>query len=342
MNSSHPSSSSDARRRIGLLLVRLAARPLFIVPGALAILAACSFASASALRVEATIPLGEVAGRIDHLAVDVARKRLFIAELGNDSVAIVDIGGRTVLRTIKGLAEPQGVGYEPSTDTLYVANGGDGSLRLFSGTTFDSTGAIDLRDDADNVRVDAANGRVLVGSGEALATIDVRTHAVRTFALGGHPEAFETDRSAPGVFVNVPRLHAVVALGADGHAQRRPVPLPGANFPLAIDDLGQLVLPLRHPAALLVMSDREPVSRELCDDADDVFFDAGRRRLYVSCGDGHLDVFQRTDSAYARIDHIATARGARTALFVPAWDRLFLAVPASAATPAAVWIMEPN
>ena len=302
----------------------------------------CSVAAASAFRIEATIPLGAVAGRIDHLAVDVDRKRLFVAELVDNRVAVIDLVARTVARTIDHLAEPQGVAYEPTTDTLYVANGGDGSVRLYSAATFESIGRIDLRDDADNVRIDSANGRVLVGYGNGLAAIDPRTHALRTFALEGHPEAFQVEPSSTRVLINVPHIHAVVALDANGHAQRRPVPLPGSNYPLAIDDLGRLVLPLRHPAKLLVTHDHRTSTAALCDDADDVFFDARRKRLYVSCGDGRLDVFERSGTAYARVDHIATAPGARTSLFVAAWDRLYLAVPSSDAGPAAVWIMEPH
>ena len=30
-----------------------------------------------------------------------------------------------------------------------------------------------------------------------------------------------------------------------------------------------------------------------CGDADDVFFDAKRRRVYVSCGDGTVDAWQQ-------------------------------------------------
>ena len=41
--------------------------------------------------------------------------------------------GRKVVHRIAGLTEPQGVAYELSTDTLFVANGGDGSVRLFRG-----------------------------------------------------------------------------------------------------------------------------------------------------------------------------------------------------------------
>jgi hypothetical protein len=36
------------------------------------------------LVLEAKIPLGAVEGRIDHMAFDAKRERLFVAELGND------------------------------------------------------------------------------------------------------------------------------------------------------------------------------------------------------------------------------------------------------------------
>ena len=88
------------------------------------------------LQLEAKIPLGDVAGRIDHLAVDRERQRLFVAELGNDSVGIIDLKNHKLIRRITGLGEPQGVGYVQSTDTLYVANARDGSVRLFQGDDY--------------------------------------------------------------------------------------------------------------------------------------------------------------------------------------------------------------
>src|SRR5258708_40259242 len=113
-------------------------------------------ADATPLQLESKIPLGDVRGRIDHMAVDLKRQRLFVAELGNDSVGIVDLSNRKLINRIPGLKEPQGVGYEPTTDVLYVANAGDGSVRLFEGSDYKTTGRIELGSDADNVRVDAA------------------------------------------------------------------------------------------------------------------------------------------------------------------------------------------
>ena len=60
--------------------------------------------------------------------------------------------------------------------------------------------------------------------------------------------------------------------------------------------------------------------------------------IYISCGDGFIDVRDAGDPAYRQISRIKTVRGARTSLFVPDLDRLLLAVRAQAGEPAAIWV----
>ena len=62
-------------------------------------------------------------------------------------------------------------------------------------------------------------------------------------------------------------------------------------------------------------------------DIDDLFYDVSRKRLYVSGGEGFVDVFQAEGDRFTRTAHLATAAGARTSLFVPQQNRLHLAVP---------------
>src|SRR5262245_29000504 len=137
---------------------------LLALAGSVALLAtqdqAATQGETSSLRLEAKIPIGNVSGRIDHMAIDLARQRLFVAELGNNTVGVVDLSSRSVIRTLDGLKEPQGVAYLPSADTLYVANGGDGSVRLFRGPDYKASGQIDLGDDADNIRLDIPANQV--------------------------------------------------------------------------------------------------------------------------------------------------------------------------------------
>jgi len=95
---------------------------------------ACSAAAAPEKTVplvqESTITLANVSGRIDHLAVDLARKHLFVAELGNNSVDAIDLTTQKVIHRISGLDEPQGIAYLPQGDIIVVANGGDGAVRF--------------------------------------------------------------------------------------------------------------------------------------------------------------------------------------------------------------------
>src|SRR5262249_52338706 len=88
------------------------------------------------LTLERKIPLGKVTGRIDHLAFDAKGHRLFVAELGNDSVGVVNIDTGAVDHRIAGLSEPQGLAYVAETNALYVANANDGSVRVFRGNDF--------------------------------------------------------------------------------------------------------------------------------------------------------------------------------------------------------------
>ena len=299
------------------------------------------------LVLEAKIPLGAISGRIDHLAADLKRKRLFVAELGNNSLGVIDLANAKVLRTLTSLSEPQGVGYEPVTDTVYVANAGDGSVRILRGEDLSPLGRIDLGDDADNVRNDAARNHVLVGYGAgALAIIDPATKAkIGDIRLKAHPESFriEGDR----VFVNVPdaRLIEVADLAKNEAVGAWPTQRNHSNFPMAIDrEAHRLFVVFRSPVGLVILSTADGTiirSLDTCGDADDVV-DTHRHRVYVTCGAGAIDVFEDLAGVYQHGGQIPTSPGARTALFVPEMDRLFVAVRAAGPEPAAIWVYRPQ
>jgi len=326
---------------------------LLALTGTLALLAAQDQAvtqdETPALKLEAKIPLGNVSGRIDHMAVDLTQQRLFVAELGNNTVGIISLGGRNVIRTLDGLKEPQGVAYLPSTDTLYVANAGDGSVRLFRGSDYAVAGQVDLGDAADNIRIDAAANRIVVGYGSGgLAVIDAaNSRKIADIPLSVHPEGFQLDPGSNRIFVNLPKAQALAVVDRQSGTQTAswPMNIAGGNFPMAIDQASRHVLvAFRNPAKLGAFATDDGTlvaSPDICGDADDLFVDAKRRRVYISCGEGFLDVLDSTQGAYRRVARIATAAGARTSLFVPEMDRLMLAVRASAGEPAAIWVFQP-
>jgi YVTN family beta-propeller protein len=328
--------------------------PFRIITAALASLlftdAAMSAQSADngLLQLEAKILLGNVRGRIDHMAVDLKRKRLFVAELGNDSVGVVDLANRSVIRTISGLSEPQGVGYEPSTDTLFVANARDGSVALFDGNDYQVKGRVELGRDADNIRIDATSKRVIVGYGDGgLAVLDPASrNQILNTTLKAHPESFQLEPDGDRIFVNLPNAHAVAVVDGKSGKQLASWPMSkGGNYAMTIDrDRNSLLVAFRNPPELgaFALVDGKPVGVvQTCGDIDDLFVDAKRKRIYVSCGQGYVDVLDANDMTYRRTARIPTVSGARTSLFIPDMDRLVLAVRESLAGPAAIWIFRP-
>ena len=193
-------------------------------------------------------------------------------------------------------------------------------------------GGLNLGDDADNIRVDPRNGHVVVGYGEGgLAIIDPATRTkLQDIKLPGHPESFQIDPQSNRAYVNVPDAGqiAVVDLATGRQVASWTVPGLAQNFPMAIGDFGATIATVfRSPPRLVFLDSRTGAvtgSYLTCADADDVFFDAKRQRVYVSCGAGGVDVFSRDATDARHIARIQTSSGARTSLFAPELDELYI------------------
>lgn len=280
-----------------------------------------------------TIALPHTGGRIDHMDIDLARKRLFVAEIGNGSVDIVDLKSGKMIKRISGLDEPQGVVFAPKADVLAVGCGGDGTVRLYDGKTYAPRGVVKLGDDADDARLDPTTGDIVIAFGDGgLAVIDPATAAVvKTIPLPAHPEGFQI--AGDRVFANVPDAGQidVVNLNSGKHIATWPLGDLSANFPMALGEDGLIAVGFRSPNvfALFNRADGHMVGRIAdCGTADDIDFDAKWHRYYVSCGSGEIDVFSFSGGTIKSVGHVSTTWGARTSLFVPQLDRLFLAVRA--------------
>ena len=291
---------------------------------------------AGPLRLIQTIPLRNVEGRIDHMAVDLKGERLFIAALGNNTVEIVDLRAGKHMETITGLHEPQGVGFVPEFNKIFVANAQSGACEVFDGSSFKRIKSIKLSDDADNIRYDAATRRVYVGYGNgALGIIDAATgDQLGEIKLDGHPESFQLEKSGPRIFVNIPSSQRIAVVDREKPAAVTAWSVGGAtaNFPMALDETHhRLFVGFRKPAKLVVYdteSGKVIANLDSPGDADDIFHDGTRQRIYISGGDGFIDIIQQQDADhYKSLTKIPTASGARTSLFVPELGRLYLAVP---------------
>lgn len=311
-----------------------------------------------------TRPEAGVPGRIDHAAYDPNTQRLFVAALENNSLEVLDLSRGKRIQSVKGLSRPQGAAVVPALGLVAVACGGDGALHVYDTKTLAEKKTFIVGPDADNVRYDATNGHILVSYGNtnsgAIAVFNPQTWAkVREFTFPSRPESFQLDPAGNRLFANLPKGVRSVANGQVAVMDlttTQPIALitlkaRARNFPMAFDAANQrLFIATRLPARLMEIDTRkyEVVADTPCtDDSDDLFYDAKRRQLLVigggfrpdlqtpdmasPCnpkdGNGGLDVFEVGPSGGLLLKNtLSTAPHARTGLFVPARDALYVFV----------------
>jgi DNA-binding beta-propeller fold protein YncE len=300
------------------------------------------------LALVGTIDLPGVEGRIDHLALDVAAQRLYIAALGNNTVEVLDLKNGSHIKSLPGFREPQGIAMLPDAKLVAVANGQGEGVQFIDAGDYHVARAVRLGEDSDNVRYDPAVKRLFVGfaSGALASTSPADGTVIGQVKLAGHPESFQLERSGSRVFVNVPTADQIAVIDRAAMKVIATWPVVGAkaNFPMALDEANHRVfIGCRRPAKVLVYdttSGKESGSFDIVGDTDDLFYEGATRRLYVSGGEGYIDVFQEDAKRFPRVAHVATAAGARTSLFVPEQRRLYLAVPHRGSQKAEIRIYE--
>jgi DNA-binding beta-propeller fold protein YncE len=307
-----------------------------------AILVACcacmtaANAEEKAFNLKQTIPLPGVEGRIDHFVLDASGERLFVCALGNNTVEVLDLRKGDRVHSITGLGAPQGMAYIPELDRLFIANDKGGICKIYDAKSYQNVGEIDFKDDADNVRYDDSSKRLYVGFGSGgIGIVSApESKAIGSIRLSAHPEAFELEKRGKRIFVNVPNARHVAVIDRDkGEVINTwKTDLAFGNFPMALDEANhRLFIGCRLPSKLVVLdtdSGGIVAKIDISGDPDDVFYDGKRHRIYAICGAGKIDIIEQADaSSYKVSANIDTAAGARTGLFVPERDMLFVAIP---------------
>jgi DNA-binding beta-propeller fold protein YncE len=237
---------------------------------------------------------------------------------------------------LSGFHEPQGVAFISDYNKLFVANAKGGACDILDGSSLKPIKSVKFSDDADNIRYDAKAHAVYVGYGSgALGIIDATNgEQLGAIKLTAHPESFQLEQNGSRIFVNTPDAGSIAVLDREKKAKvvDWSFPKAKANYPMALDEKHhRLYVGFRKPATLAVFdteSGKLVTEVQIPGDADDIFYDASRQRIYVSGGEGFIGIIQQQDAnGYIAAKKIPGATGARTSLFVPELDRLYLAVP---------------
>ncbi|HZU34659.1 MAG TPA: hypothetical protein VFA18_02050 [Gemmataceae bacterium] len=279
------------------------------------------------------IRLKGIAGPLDHLTVDAAHARLFVANQSNDTLDVVDLRTGKLIKQITGQKEVHGVAWAPTLDRLFVGTGG-GTCNALDGRALKLLKTFPVPD-ADNVRFDPRSNRVYVAGEKKLAVIDGRTlQPVGTVELPGSPEGFQVEQGKHRLYVNTSDPNEVAVIDTEKNTVTGRYPLKEVKAPeaLAMDaHHRRLFVGCRQPSAIVVLdseSGKEITRVAIPGGVDDMFFDAERRRIYASCGQGFVAVLQQADADhYDLLAKIPTIKGAKTSFFDASRGRLYLAVP---------------
>jgi DNA-binding beta-propeller fold protein YncE len=317
---------------------------------------------AQPLRLVQTIPLPGVRGRMDHLGVDVKGKRLFAAALGENqnTVEVIDLKAGKRTFSIPGQRTPQGVFYSAEFNKLFVANGADGTCKIFRGEDFKPIDSLPLGTNANHVGYDPASKYLYVGIGipdskaGALAIIDTRTNKhIGDIKTDVHPGGIKFEKSGPRVFVT---LTGVAKLGVADRKKREEIttwPVTGVegNVALAFDESHHRLFDgSRNPPMLTVLdteSGKQIAQLEGVAGIDDLWYDAARKRLYASGGRGSeagaVYVYQQKDADhYELLAKVPTRGNAQTSIWVPQLNRYYVSASANEKEDAAILVFEPQ
>jgi hypothetical protein len=309
-----------------------------------------------------TIPMPNVFGRMDHLGVDVEGGRLFAAALGDrqNTVEVINLNAGQRTFSIRGQSMPQGVFYSSDLKELFVANGRDGTVKIFSGNNFQPLDSLSIGGNADHVGYDQMTKYLYVGTSipnsraGTLAIIDTQAKKqIGSIQTESRPGGIKIEGSGPRIFVTLGGLPKVGVVDRVKRQLTATWPLTGVPsvVALALDESHhRLFGGSRNPPMLIVLdteSGKQIAQVEGVEGIDDLWYDAERDRIYASGGRGaaagFVYVYQQNDAnRYQLIAKTPTRANAQTSIWVPQLNRFYVSASANDKEDAAILVFEPQ
>ena len=306
------------------------------------------------LQLLRTYPLpADIKGAFDHVVVDVKGNRIFLTPEYYHEVLVLDLQTGKLIQEIKGIDKPHAILYRADTNTLYVTDGEDGSVKVFDGTTYKLTHRIALLKDADSIGYDAQTHELFVdnGGGDVGAkysmfsvidtdkftkTADIKIDGDTLEAMALDPNSAQTfvvNRANTGVSVVDRKTHEVKALW--------PITLGKPAVTMGYDAAHHRLFIGCRSGQLVVLdseSGKELQALPITKGVDDTVYDPASGRVY-SAADGAMTVYQQIDADhYKLLGDVPTAPLAKTARLVPQLGEMFIAAPQHDTTAASLLV----
>jgi len=225
-------------------------------------------------------------------------------------------------------------------------------VSIYNGKTFDLIASVDLESNLDELQYDAGAKRLYVGcmtpgkTGIAVIAIP-EGKLIGKILLPDKPQGIAVEQNGNRIFANMPGVKQVAVMDRERLVLLNTWPLGDAegNTPIGLDEgHHRLLVGTRHPAQLVVLDTATGSVVAKIDtngDADDLFYNPVQKRIYVSCGEGFIDVIEQRDTDHYRlISRVPTVAGARTSAFSAELNSFYLGVPRRGDQPAELRIFK--
>jgi DNA-binding beta-propeller fold protein YncE len=291
------------------------------------------------LKLIETTPLPGFSGDFDHLTADLKGNRLFLAAEDHKTVEVFDLKSGKPIHSITGFGQPHALVYLPDSNKLIVTDGDDfGRVALVNGENYETTDTIKLPDGVDGAVFNPINKYYYVESGgkteHQLNIIDTKNfkHVGDITLPGNHSEAMVIDRAGKKMYVNLTAVSTVGVVDLQSGKLTTQWPIADAKVQnsMALDEANhRLFIATRMPPKFFVLDTESGkiVASLLCAPInDDMWFDVARKRVYVTGSDTTSVIAQRDADHYEQIAEIPTGFRAKTSLYIPQLNRLYVAV----------------
>lgn len=235
-------------------------------------------------------PVGAITGLhgTHGVALDNGGKFGYISDGGGNAVVVFDRSNLATVATIPAGQNPDGIVFEPATQTVWAFNGRSKDVTV----------------------IDAATRKV-----------------VATIALPGKPEFPAVDGHGT-VFDNIEDKNEIVRLDAHARKLNAEWPIGcDSPSGLAFDAAGARLFSVCDGKKMAVTdanTGKQLAAPAIGDGPDAANYDPAHKLAFASCGEGILSVVNVGAAGYPTIESLPTQRGARTMTYDPATDRLFM------------------
>ncbi len=303
-----------------------------------------------------TSRMANVRDHFDHFEVDLRRRRLFVTPEDHKRLDVYDLRSGKPVRIIGGIGRAHSVLYRPDLDEVFLTDGDVGSLKIFKGRRYRLMKEVRLLVDADAIGYDPSTHYLYIDNGGLDAGINYCVLSIVNTNTGRHVgdiridsnrvEAMVVEKGGPRIFLNMVEKSAVAVIDRTKRVVVATWPVTGGriNVGIALDEEHhRLFVACREGKLMVLDSDTGKVLQTLpiATGVDDMVYDPVRRRIYVACGEGFVNVFEQIDADHYRLlGAVPTGPLGKTGRLVPELNRYFVAVPPHGETPAEVLVFE--